>query len=60
MNKFYDVEKEKFRANAKQAFKELRVQATDVPEMSLDEINEEIRGTREEHRKRIRRENSNR
>ena len=23
MNKFYDVEKEKFRANAKQAFKEL-------------------------------------
>lgn len=34
------------------AFEELRMQASDVPEMSLDEINEEIRLAREERKRR--------
>lgn len=34
------------------AFEELRKQASDVPEMSLDEINEEIRLAREERKRR--------
>ena len=39
-------------AEALMAFDELREQARDVPEMSLDEINEEIRATRAEKRER--------
>ena len=36
------------RTEAKRAFYELRVQAADVPEMSLDEINAEISAARAE------------
>lgn len=38
------------RAEAKNAFYELRKQAADVPEMSLDEINAEILASRAERR----------
>ena len=40
------------RAEAKRAFYALREQASDVPEMSLDEINEEIRQARADRKKR--------
>ena len=39
------------RAEAKKAFYDLRRQASEVPEMSLDEINEEIATTRAERRR---------
>lgn len=39
------------RAEAKNAFYELRRQASDVPEMSLDEINAEILATRTERKR---------
>ena len=39
------------RAEAWQAFEELSRQAADVPEMSLDEINEEIATVRAERRR---------
>lgn len=39
------------RNEAWNAFEELRRQASNLPEMSLDEINEEIRATREERRR---------
>mgnify|MGYP002510600802 FL=1 len=39
------------RAEAKNAFYELRRQASDVPEMSLDEINAEILATRAERKR---------
>lgn len=38
------------RADALNAFEEMRRQASDVPEMSLDEINEEIRSARAERK----------
>lgn len=38
------------RAEAKNAFYELRNQAANVPEMSLDEINAEIQAARKERR----------
>lgn len=38
------------RAEALEAFEEMRRQAAHVPEMSLDEINEEIRSTRAEQK----------
>lgn len=38
------------RAEAKNAFAELRRQAADVPEMTLDEINEEIAAVRKERK----------
>ena len=38
------------RNEAWNAFEELRRQASNLPEMSLDEINEEIRAAREERR----------
>lgn len=38
------------RAEAKKAFYDLREQASDVPEMSLDEINAEISAIREERK----------
>lgn len=40
------------RAEAMEAFEEMRRQAADVPEMSLDEINEEIRAARAERKAR--------
>ena len=40
------------RADAWNAFEELRRQAADVPEMSLDEINAEITAARAERRRR--------
>ncbi len=40
------------RAEALEAFEEMRRQAADVPEMSLDEINEEIRSSRAERKAR--------
>ena len=40
------------RADAWQAFEELRRQVADVPEMSFDEINEEIAVVRAERRRR--------
>ena len=40
------------RAEAMEAFEEMRRQAADVPEMSLDEINEEIRAARVERKAR--------
>ena len=40
------------RAEAKNAFYELRKQAADVPEMTLDEINAEILAVRKERKKR--------
>jgi len=40
------------RAEAWNAFEELRKQAADVPEMSLDEINAEISAVRAERRRR--------
>ncbi len=40
------------RAEALEAFEEMRRQAADVPEMSLDEINEEIRSSRAERKSR--------
>ena len=39
------------RAEAKRAFYELRQQASDLPEMSLDEINAEISAARAERRR---------
>lgn len=39
------------RTEAKNAFYELRRQAADVPEMTLDEINAEILKTREERKR---------
>ena len=39
------------RAEAKNAFYELREQAADVPEMSLDEINAEISAVRTERKR---------
>ena len=39
------------RAEAKNAFYELRGQAADVPEMSLDEINAEISAVRTERKR---------
>ena len=39
------------RAEAKNAFHELRRQAADVPEMSLDEINAEILAARAERKR---------
>ena len=39
------------RAEAKKAFYDLRRQASEVPEMSLDEINEEIATARAERRR---------
>ena len=39
------------RAEAKNAFYELRKQAADVPEMSLDEINAEISAVRAERKR---------
>ena len=41
------------RADAWHAFEELRKQAADVPETSLDEINAEISAARDERRQRI-------
>lgn len=38
------------RAEAKKAFYDLREQASDIPEMSLDEINAEIAAAREERK----------
>ncbi len=38
------------RAEALEAFEEMRRQAADVPEMSLEEINEEIRSVRAERK----------
>ncbi len=38
------------RTTAKNAFYELRMQATDIPEMSLEEINAEIAAARKERR----------
>lgn len=38
------------RAEALEAFEEMRRQAADVPEMSLNEINEEIRSVRAERK----------
>ncbi len=35
-----------------EAFEEMRKQAADVPEMSLEEINEEIRATRADRKAR--------
>lgn len=40
------------RAEALEAFDEMRRQTADVPEMSLDEINEEIRSVRAERKAR--------
>ena len=40
------------RADAWHAFEELRKQAANVPEMSLDEINAEISAARDERRRR--------
>jgi DNA-damage-inducible protein J len=40
------------RAEALDAFEEMRKQAADVPEMSLEEINEEIRSARAERKSR--------
>ncbi len=40
------------REEALEAFEEMRRQAADVPEMSLDEINEEIRSSRAERKAR--------
>jgi hypothetical protein len=40
----------KSREEALEAFEEMRKQASDVPEMSLDEINEEIRNVRQERK----------
>ncbi len=40
------------RAEAMEAFEEMRKQAADVPEMSLEEINEEIRATRADRKAR--------
>jgi len=45
-------ESEISRAEAWNAFEELRKQAADVPEMSLEEINAEISAVREERRRR--------
>ena len=39
------------RAEAKKAFYDLREQAADIPEMSLDEINAEIAATRAERKR---------
>ena len=39
------------RAEAKNAFHELRRQAADIPEMSLDEINAEITDVRSERKR---------
>jgi DNA-damage-inducible protein J len=39
------------RGEALEAFEEIRRQAADVPEMSLDEINEEIRSARSNRKK---------
>lgn len=44
-------EKSITRAEAKNAFYELRKQASDVPEMSLDEINAEISSVRAERKR---------
>lgn len=41
------------RAEARRAFYELRAQAADLPEMSLDEINEEIAAVRAERKMKI-------
>lgn len=38
------------RSEALDAFEEMRRQAADVPEMSLEEINEEIRSSRAERK----------
>lgn len=40
------------RTDALEAFEEMRRQAADVPEMSLEEINDEIRSTRAERKAR--------
>ena len=40
------------RAEALEAFEKMRRQASDVPEMSLDEINEEIRAARADRKAR--------
>lgn len=40
------------RAEALEAFEEMRRQASDVPEMSLEQINEEIRSVRAERKNR--------
>jgi DNA-damage-inducible protein J len=40
------------RSEAIEAFEEMRKQAADVPEMSLEEINEEIRSARSERKSR--------
>jgi antitoxin component of RelBE/YafQ-DinJ toxin-antitoxin module len=40
------------RAEALEAFDEMRRQAADVPEMNLDEINEEIRSARADRKAR--------
>ena len=50
MDKACNVMEEQYRVEAKKAFEELRKQAVDVPEMSLDEINEEIKMLREERK----------
>lgn len=50
MNKACNAMEEQYRVEAKKAFEELRKQAADVPEMSLDEINEEIKMLREERK----------
>ena len=50
MDKACNVMEEQYRVEEKKAFEELRKQAVDVPEMSLDEINEEIKMLREERK----------
>lgn len=44
-------EKTVTRAEAREAFQQLRQQAADVPEMSLEEINEEISSARAERKR---------
>ncbi len=45
-------ERERIRLEAKKAFEEIRAESQNYPELTLDEINEEIRLAREERRKR--------
>ena len=41
------------REKAKEAFEKLREEASNLPEMTLDEINEEIRAARRERKERL-------
>ncbi len=46
-------EQEKIRLKAKKAFEDIRAECQNYPELTLDEINEEIRLAREERRMRM-------